>query len=194
MITENQYIESADQLNVDVATIKSVAEVESSGEGFLETGEPKILFEPHIFWKQLKKKGINPEDHVKGNEDILYQTWGTKPYGKVSEQHSRLQRAVEIDRETALMSASWGKFQIMAYHFESLEYPTLQSFINAMYESEDEHLKAFVKYVEVNNLTKYLQIRNWTKFAEGYNGSGYAKNKYPEKLEKAYKKYKHAHP
>jgi hypothetical protein len=189
VITENQYIESAKELGVETAVIKAVSEVESSGDGFLESGEPKILFEPHVFWKQLKSKGINPADHVKGNEDILYEKWGTKPYGKVTEQHSKLQKAVKIDRESALMSASWGRFQIMGYHWLPLGYSSLQSFINAMYQSEDEHLKAFIKYVEVNKLTKHLKSKNWIKFAEGYNGSGYAQNKYPEKLEKAYKKY-----
>jgi hypothetical protein len=190
MITENQYQLSAKELGVDIATIKAVAEVESYGDGFLESGEPKILFEPHVFWDQLKKKGISSEDHTKGNEDILYPKWGMKPYGKVSEQHDRLQKAVKIDREAALMSASWGRFQIMGYNYKSLDYPDLQSFINSMYESEDEHLKSFVKYVEVNNLSKFLQKKDWISFSRKYNGPGFAKNKYPEKLAKAYEKFR----
>jgi len=189
MITEQQYIESAKQLNVEVAVIKAVAEVESSGEGFLSTGEPKILFEPHIFWKQLEERGIDPKLHVKGNEGILYEKWGEKPYGKISEQHDRLQKAVEINREAALCSASWGRFQVMGYNYSYLEYPSIQFFVNQMYKSEDEHLKAFLKYVEKNDLKGYLQKKDWTNFARGYNGKSFAKNKYPEKLLAAYKKY-----
>jgi len=49
MISENQFSTSAKSLNVEVASIKAVAEVESSGDGFLADGKPKILFEPHIF-------------------------------------------------------------------------------------------------------------------------------------------------
>jgi hypothetical protein len=190
MITENQYIESANYLGVDVATIKAVADVESTGNGFLPSGEPKILFEPHVFWQQLIKLGIDPKKIVKGNEDILYPKWGTKPYGKVSEQHIRLERATHINRDAALMSASWGRFQIMGHNYKSLQYESLQDFINAMYKNEDEHLKAFVKYVEVNNLVGFLQNKDWTNFAKGYNGPSYAKNKYPEKLAKAYEKFK----
>lgn len=55
MITESQYVKCAELLNVEPAVIKAVAEVESNGEGFFN-GKPKILFEPHIFWKQLRKK------------------------------------------------------------------------------------------------------------------------------------------
>jgi hypothetical protein len=189
MITEEQYKESAKELNVEVAAIKAVAEVESSGNGFLSTGEPKILFEPHIFWKELEKRGIDPKLHVKGNEDILYEKWGEKPYGKESEQHFRLQRAIEINRDAALCSASWGRFQIMGNNYADLGYSSIQDFINAMYKSEDEQLHAFVKYVGVNGLSKYLQKKDWISFARRYNGPSFEKNKYPEKLAAAYKKF-----
>src|ERR671917_272606 len=57
----------------------TVYTVESNGSGFLKDGRPRILFEGHIFWKQLTDKGIPPGPYVKGNEDILYPKW-TKQY------------------------------------------------------------------------------------------------------------------
>ena len=120
MITETNIKESATIINCDQATIKAVMEVESSGSGFLDDGTPKILFEPHVFWKQLKSLGIDPASLVAKNptvSDILYPIWGSKPYGKMSAQHARLKRAVEINKEAALKSASWGLFQIMGYNY-----------------------------------------------------------------------------
>lgn len=190
MITDKQYKESAKFLDIDVAAIKAVAEVESSGEGFMSDGKtPKILFEPHIFWKQLRKAGIDPTT-IKGASDILYPVQGSKPYGKYSIQHDKLARAAKIHRAAALMSASWGKFQIMGFNWWQCGYENLQAFINAMYRSEDDHLKAFVAYIKESMLDDELRNRDWKSFARQYNGPLYWKNRYDTKLEAAYKKFK----
>ncbi len=190
MITANQFNLSALSLNCEVACIKAVAEVESSGSGFLPTGEPVILFEPHQFWRELLKVGHKPGNFIPAYSDILYPKWGTRPYGKSSEQHGRLARACEIHREAALQSASWGRFQIMGYHWKACGFDSLQEFINGMYESEDMHLQAFCNFLKSTNLDDSLRAKDWTRFARGYNGAGYAKNKYHIKLATAYNKYK----
>lgn len=191
MITSKQFEDAAAMLGVEVAAIKAVAEVESSGNGFLSTGEPVILFEPHVFWRQLKAKGINP-DQVRNdtNKDILYPKWGDLPYGRPSEQHGRLKRAVDINREAALQSASWGRFQIMGYHYKACGCDTLQDFINAMYKDEGEHLRLFCNYLKNSRLDVPLKRKDWTSFARGYNGAGFEKNNYHKKLNTAYLKYK----
>jgi hypothetical protein len=190
MISQAQFKSSAATLNVEVASIKAVAEVESLGDGFLPNGKPKILFEPHIFWRELVSRGENPAGHVRGNEDILYQKWGEKPYGKYSAQHGRLERAMSINREAALSSASWGKFQIMGFNWKSCKCESLDEFVNAMTSSEDEHLKLFANFLLTTDLDEALKQRNWTAFARGYNGAGFASNNYHNKLKKAYEKYK----
>lgn len=191
MITSQQFKDSATLLKVEEAVIKAVAEVESGGSGFLSTGEPVILFEPHQFYRELKKRGINPEEvQNKSNEDILYPKWGTKPYGKSSEQHARLQRASKIHREAALCSASWGKFQIMGYHYKACGCATIQEFINAIYKDEGEHLRLFCNFLISENLVEPLRNKDWRKFALRYNGAGYEVNKYHLKLNTAYLKYK----
>ncbi|HYO20918.1 MAG TPA: N-acetylmuramidase family protein, partial [Flavisolibacter sp.] len=119
MITDNQFTASAKALNVEVAAIKAIAEVESSGDGFLADGKPKILFEPHIFWKQLRQKGIDPNLFMEENADILYPTWKPGAYGPVSKQHERMEKAARINRDAALLSASWGRFQIMGFNWKA---------------------------------------------------------------------------
>ena len=178
-LRECDFITAAKLLNCEVAAIKAVAEVESAGGGFLNDGKPKILFEGHEFYKRTNGKH--------GVSNISYPKWISTYYNQ--NQYERLDKAAKLDRTAALESASWGKFQVMGYHWKSLGYVSLQAFINAMYSNETEHLMAFVKYVQVNGLADELRRKDWAGFARGYNGPSYAKNKYDVKMANAYKKY-----
>lgn len=184
-ITEKGFSDAAKLLNCEVACIKAVYEVESNGSGFLPNGEVKILFEPHIFWIELVRKGIKP---IKS--DICYPNWTRGKYGSVNAQHERLQRAVAIDRDCALKSASWGLFQVMGFNFRACGCKTLQEFINKNIESEDSQLLLFCNFVMNSNLADELRDKKWAAFALGYNGKGYKENSYDTKLAAAYKKYK----
>jgi hypothetical protein len=112
MITEEEFKTAADTLNIEVAIIKAVAEVESHNNGFLVDGKPVILFEPFVFWRQLKKRNIDPKSYTDKNEDILCDSMKKVVYGRLSEQYGKLEKAIPINREAALSSASWGSFSI----------------------------------------------------------------------------------
>lgn len=181
LLSENDYINAAKELGCEVAAIKAVADVESHGSGFFASGEPKILFERHRFYKYTNGK------YAVSNPDICNKVRGG--YGKESEQHVKLQRASTLYREAALMSCSWGKFQVMGDNWQKLGYKSLQEFINKMYESESGHLDAFVRYIKNFGLLSYIRAKNWAKFALLYNGEDYKSNNYDTKMAAAYKKY-----
>ena len=180
----------ATDLGVEPAAVKAVREVEAGGAGF-RGQRPKILFEGHIFWKRLKAQGIDPQQHRVGNENIVYPKW-TKAIRKYykEDQYKRLEKAKAINENAALESASWGLFQIMGYHWESLGYASVQEFVALMEKNEGEHLKAFARFLKANNLVRFLKTLDWAKFARGYNGPGYKANKYDEKLAAAYERNK----
>lgn len=184
-LTEAAFNRAAVTLSVDVAAIKAVTEVESKGSGFMASGEPVILFERHVFYKLLKlvrrdTDGLPP--------DLVNSVPGG--YGVYSIQHDKLKRAVEIDRDCALQSCSWGLFQIMGYHWKTLGYTSLQEFINAMYTDEGAHLDAFVRFIRANPaMHNALRNHDWAKFARLYNGPAYEKNKYDLKLLHAHARY-----
>lgn len=180
-LQECDYVTAANLLGCEVAAIKAVAEVESTGSGFQVDGKPKILFERHYFHKLTGGK------FSKQYPSISNPTPGG--YGASANQHARLEQAAKLDRNAALQSASWGKFQIMGSHWKSLGYSSVQEFVNAMYASETEHLMAFVRFVKVNGLADELKRKDWAGFARGYNGPNYRINKYDEKMAAAYKKY-----
>jgi N-acetylmuramidase len=193
MITEEHFNICAKDIGCEVAAIKAVAAVESGGNGFLENGMPTILFEPHIFWKQLKLVGVDPKKLLELHpdfKDILYPVWGSLPYGNKMKQHERLTRAATSNREAALKSASWGKFQIMGFNYKLCGCDTLQSFINAIYKDENSHLSLFTNYIKSADLVDELLNLDWKGFARGYNGSSYAKNSYDTKLKNAYMKFR----
>ncbi|MFV0606637.1 MAG: N-acetylmuramidase family protein [Niabella sp.] len=180
-LTHQDFIDAAALLNCSVAAIQAVAEVESSGAGFLDTGEPKILFERHIFSSRTNRLYDNT------NPGVSNRIAGG--YGKYNAQHKRLQEAVVLDRNAALMSASWGKFQIMGFNYALAGFNSLQEFVNAMFRSERDHLIAFIHYIKNVFLDDELREMRWADFARKYNGPAYQKNKYDTKLAAAYSKF-----
>ena len=183
LLTEQNFIDAAKSLIVEVATIKAVAEVESRGAGFFNDGRPKILFEAHIF--SAKTNHVYDNSHP----NISSRKWNKKLYKGGTKEYIRLDEASNLNRTAALSSASWGKFQVMGFNAVSCGWNSVDKFVVDMYKNEGEHLKAFVGFVNVNNLAKYLRSKDWAKFAGGYNGPAYKENKYDNKMAEAYKKY-----
>ena len=194
-LSEKDLIDFAQRYQLELAAVKAVNEIESNGKGFLLDGRPRILFEGHVFWKELEKRNIKPSDYQNTKtENILYKSWTKKYYQGGGKEYLRLNKAASLSEEqdihdAAFCSASYGAFQIMGYHFKSLGYPNVDSFVAHMYTHEKAHLEAFGLFCEVNNLIPYLKNKNWAEFARRYNGSGYKENKYDTKLESAYNKY-----
>jgi hypothetical protein len=175
---------AAFDLKCAVAAIQAVCEVEAPRGGFNPDDTPATLFEGHKFY--LYTKGKFAQSHP----NICFPKWDRTKYGKSwKEEQARLQLAMTLDRNAALMSASWGKFQIMGFNHLACGFKTVQMFVNAMYKSEREQLGAFINYVESTGLADELRDRRWADFARLYNGSGYRLNKYDEKLAKAFEKF-----
>lgn len=163
--------------------IHAVIEVESSGSGFDQWGRPKMLFEPHKFYAHLPR--IERDKAVR--QGLAYPKWGTKKYP--SDSYPVLERAMAINPEAALKSASWGLGQIMGENHLLAGYDTVQEMVDAFMEDEDNHLEAMIAFIKATHLDDELRARNWAAFARGYNGAQYAKHGYHLKLAKAYAKW-----
>lgn len=201
LLSEQDLRDFADHYKLELAIIKAVNEIESRGKGFLIDGRAVILFEGHVFWRQLKKRGLNPKDFVsEQTKDVLYEEWTRKYYKGGSGEYMRIEKAARISdlqevSDAAHSSASWGSFQIMGYHYENLGYKSIDAFVSKMQEHEREHLQAFGKFISITPfkgkpLIEWLKEKHWRNFAHGYNGPGYKKNKYDSKLRAAYEKYR----
>jgi hypothetical protein len=192
---EQDLIAFAQKHNLELAAVKAVNEVESSGKGFLIDGRPKILFEGHIFWNQLKERGINPRALANAsNGDVLYSKWTKSHYLGGAKEFDRLEKAANLlpdprVKEAALASASWGSYQIMGFHAKKLKYDSVQAFVDEMYIHERNQLEAFGRYITEFGCINHLRSLNWASFAKCYNGPAYAQNKYDIKMANAYQKY-----
>lgn len=193
-IGDADFENAAKGLGIELAALKAVYKVESNGKGFVGD-EPKILFEGHVFWQRLKLLGLRPETLARGNEDILYPKWTKEFYVGGSAEMRRLDRAEAIQRDAARESASWGLFQIMGYHWKSLKYASVDDYVERMCTHERDQLEAFCRFVSTTRasggrtLADLLKARDWAAFAFAYNGAGYRKNAYDDKLREQYRRY-----
>lgn len=179
---------AADALGVSLAAVRAVNEVESRGHGFLPDGRPVILFERHVFWKRLEAHGIDPAPLAAQYPNIVSTSPGGYQGGGA--EYMRLASALALHRAAAQEACSWGAFQIMGYHWEHLEYSSIDDFVGRMKVSEAEQLDAFVRFIRNDKaLLAALKGRKWSTFARLYNGPAYARNLYDAKLAQAYAKY-----
>ena len=189
MISEQEYETQASALGLKKAHLKAIATVESNGNGFLDTGEPKILFERHKFYQQLaKNRGAAFAATVaKTDPDICNTTAGGYLGGKA--EHRRLQRAVAIDRNSALEACSWGAFQVMGFNWQPLGYSGIQALVNDAYTDAGQ-LRMLAKFLKANPaIITAAKAEDWARVARLYNGPAYVQNRYDDKLREAYRKF-----
>jgi hypothetical protein len=185
-LTKEDLLNLAHLSNIDEALLKAFMEVESSGSGFDSQDRPKMLFEPHLFFRNLR---TTPEAQKKAvSQKIAYQTWGTLRYP--SDSYPSLIKAVVVNKEAALMSASWGLSQILGSNHKLIGYATVHEMIEKFKESEYNHVLGMIRFLENRKIIDDLRNHNWAEVARVYNGPSYAAHQYHTKLEKAYLKHK----
>jgi hypothetical protein len=171
------------RIGVGEDEIRAVVEVEAAGGGFDTQGRPKMLFEPHVFWRELGPDRRN----VAANQGLAYPRWGEKSYP--ADSYPRLFAAIKIDRAAALRSASWGMGQIMGFNAKAAGYISAEEMVADFLDDEEKHLDAMVRFIVSESLDDDLRRHDWSGFARGYNGAGYAKHGYHTKLAAAYAKW-----
>jgi hypothetical protein len=182
-LEQKDFEAAASLIGCPVATIRAVAEVESSGSGFNRDGTVKLLFEGHWFWKFTNGA-------FKMFPEICHPSWTRIYYGKTQqEEHARFKKALGLDPRAAMLSTSWGAFQIMGFNHNLCEFTDVESFVNAMSFNEQNQLDAFVLYILHTGLADELLEFRWKDFARLYNGPLWMKNDYAGKLERAYEKW-----
>ena len=171
------------RIGVGEDEIHAFLDVETSGHGFDAHGRPVILFEPHVFYRNLA--GAARAKAVAAG--LAYAKWGEKPYPRDS--YPRLKAACAIDETAALRSASWGLGQVLGENFRAAGFPTVQAMVEAMMADEALQLAAAVNFIAANRLDGKLRKHDWAGFAKGYNGASYGKNAYDIRLAEAFRKW-----
>ncbi len=193
-ITDFDIPRIAHKIKVGEDELHAFMDVETNGSGFDAQKRPKILFEPHVFYRNLS--GKQRDDAVK--QGLAYPKWGEKPYPRDS--YPRLKKAMAINETAALKSASWGLGQILGENHEMVGYRTVQEMVRAFMADEANHLEAMVDFLvsakidgelrKLAALTRKTTAADCEKIVSVYNGPGYKKNRYHIKMAAAHNKWR----
>jgi hypothetical protein len=177
------------KIDVGEDELHAFVDVESAGRGFGPEGRPIILYEPHVFYRQLPNDRKGPNWHL--HPDICYPRWGAKPYPKTQDaRYKQLERAIKIDEAAGLKACSWGLTQILGENYRAAGYDSVQEMVLAFMDDEDAHLEATVKVLQSMGIDDDLRAHRWAVVAARWNGPGYAKNEYDVRLKRAYEKWR----
>lgn len=176
------------EIGVGEDVIHAIMDVEARSTGFDDQGRPRILFEPHIFYRYLT--GAQRDRAVR--EGLAYKSWKPGTYGTESAQYGKLDKAAAINRPAALYACSWGRSQIMGFNHASAGFETIEEMVAAFCDDEDNHIEAMIRFVQsagiAENLRRIDALKrpttpdDWRPVALRYNGEGYEANKYHIKL------------
>jgi hypothetical protein len=158
-LTDADFARAAQALNVEVAAVRAVAEVEAAGRGFLPDGRPQILYEAHIFDRQTQGRHRQARDSA--GVRLSVPNWDRTLYGRAgAPQHDvRLAGAARLDWAAAHRACSWGLFQILGTNHAAVGHPLIEGFVAAMHAGAGPHLDAFVGFVQTNRLDGHLRTR-----------------------------------
>lgn len=182
MIREEDFKAASVQLNVQVAHIKAICEVEAPKGGFLLSGRLTILYERHKFSHFTKHK------FDMAFPDISNTASGG--YADSEGEWTRYEKAAKLDAEAAKKSVSWGRFQIMGFNATVAGYPTVDAMIEDFKRGEDRQLAGFVNFLLSDSIpVAALRKNDFSRFSRWYNGPKYRLYHYDKKLATAYYKY-----
>lgn len=187
-LTLERYADAARELNVEVAALRAIAQVETRAEAFNSRGWPTILYERHVFARCCVPKGRFNVQHPELSSTSTY-VRGAPPdgYGTKDQQWTKLDAAFALDPDAALKACSWGTFQILGENHKACGYADVRSFVAEMFASPAGHLRALVSFVKASpSIHKGLKNLDWDAVARGYNGPRYAEDGYHTKMAKAY--------
>lgn len=196
-LTDARIAEIARENGIHPAALLAVKLIESGTKsGFLDSGKPQILFEGHVFYKYLKAnvKSLDINKLCAQYPNIVYPKWDRSKYFGGEKEWTRLEQARKINMKYANYAASWGMFQVMGFNYKTCGCKSIDEFVEKMCTSQEQQLLLSINFIKNSNLMVPLQKRQWATFAKGYNGPGFAQNKYHIKLQAAYNNYLKSFP
>ena len=182
-LTESDFKLVAEELDVEVAAIKAVVEIEAGKamKGFWAPGIPVINFDRTMYLKYRSKaqnsSGAQGEKVPDGLTGYALKEW------------TELINARKNNAQGANLGTFWGMFQIGGFNYKLCGCSSVDEFVKRMAYSELEQLQLFAVFITNTGMVESLRKKNWSTFARKYNGPSYAKRGYHTKMAKAYAKY-----
>lgn len=186
----------AQEFGIEPELIQAVMEVESAGSGFFTDWEGKqrikIQFEPHWFVKLLKREGFSAR--YTRSKRGSYKVYVSEVFILENRVERQLEewdafiKATRVSKEIAHLSTSWGLGQVMGFNYKLAGFDKVTDMVDAFEESELNQARGMMMFIKNKGLIKYLKEKDYGRFAYFYNGSGYKKYNYDERIKSAYKR------
>lgn len=179
---------AANALGVSVQVMIAAALTESQSSGFFSDGTCAILFERHKMYAYYSAKygQAKADAMARAYPAIINPIKGG--YLLDQAEYTRYNKAVALDRDCAMLSTSWGLFQIMGFNYAACGFNNVVAYTTAVQVSEQAQLTAFVNFTKTNAGGKTwaaLKAKNWTQYATYYNGTGNVAA-YAQKMENSF--------
>ena len=185
--------DAARAIGIETAVLLAFLEVEAAGRGFDSQGRPKMLFEPHVFWRNLAG-ALRDKAAALG---LAYKAW-KRNYP--ADSYPRLSKAIGIAREPAFRSGSYGLPQILGENHKAAGFASAEQMFATMKQGEREQLLAMVALLKTWGLAVHLRGKDfskpesWWPAVERYNGKSFRANGYDVKCAAAFVKHSKGEP
>lgn len=201
-VTVEDVANAAKNSGLPASVLLAFWEVESVGAGFLNDGRCTILFEGHKFYEYVTAR-ISQKQALAWNRaypNLCFPKWDAKSYIGGGGEWRRFEQARALDATCAMLSTSWGLFQLMGFNYNFGGFADVQSMVEAHIATEHNHLNAILNFINTYRISvggankmgiRYTSLRDavvakdFKAIAAIYNGAGYAANKYDERMKTA---------
>lgn len=169
-------------LQCSVGMIKSVMDIESGGNAFLNGRmvvrlEPHVLLgrSPHTELVQNTFQGTNSW-RPSGHKVLISNQW-LPVHGSQENEYRAIEIAERIDAEATYQSMSMGWAQIMGFHFDRLGYDNARQMFRGFSAAKVVQDWGFVSFILSDvALLRALRAKDSYTFAKIYNGPGQAEH------------------
>ncbi len=191
-LNDEDYLEVAEELNIEVAAMKAVVDIEAgkAHKGFYAHGKPLINFDLTMYTKLAPRHNISLAKARKSHP-VIFNRPNTARYGSYqAAQQARLDAAAEIDSVSAYESTFWGMFQIGGFNWQKCGCDSVGEFVELMRRSERDQLELFARFIQNSGMVDDIRNKNWLRFATKYNGPKARQRGYHTRLAASYRRHK----
>jgi N-acetylmuramidase/Putative peptidoglycan binding domain len=179
----------AKEINVPLARLLGIAEVESAGIAYAKVNgreEPLIRIEGHYFDKRLEGEAQKMARKLGLASPIAGRV---KNPSSQEKRYAMLAEMRKINAQAADESCSWGVGQVMGAHWKWLGYSSVNHFVATAEMSVIGQVELMAKFISKSGISGKIRAGDWKGTAGSYNGPGYRANKYDTKMEAASARY-----
>lgn len=178
-----EIIEEAVLLKIKPEVLLALVNLEKKSPAFLPDGKPGIIFQGHRFWKELKKRNIDPVPLSEKYPEIVYPNYNRKFILRGEKEYDRLEKAKLIHKEAAYLSTQWGMFNLDGYSFKECGFNSVNEMVHQFYKTEKEQFIAFLNYLKARQAIDDIRKSDWLSYGKKVHGKNFNSEKFIRKME-----------